>query len=117
MRRIAVLAAALCFVGLRSAGSQADPQPHPGPDADLYGDPLPPRAVARLGTTRFRHAGADNSHGASVTCLAYAPAGKSVASCGGEGTVRVWELDSRKELLRLRGHQGPISSIAFSPDG
>lgn len=84
---------------------------------DVYGDSLPPGAVARLGTIRLRHAGADNSHGACATCLAFAPSGKAVATGGGEGTVRIWDVETGKELLRLQGHKGPISSVAYSPDG
>lgn len=105
------------FLAVGGAGVSAWQQDPVAGGVDRYGDPLPPRAIARLGTTRLRHAGADNSHGASVTCLAYAPDGKSVASGGGDGTVRLWEVQSGREILRLRGHQGPISSIAYSPDG
>lgn len=121
--RLAILCLVpLVFLGgvsaaIRAAAEQELPKPPATAGTDVYGDPLPPNARARLGTVRLRHAGADDSHGASVTCLAYAPDGSSVASGGGEGTVRVWEVRSGKELVRLRGHQGPLSSVAFSPDG
>ena len=30
---------------------------------------------------------------------------------------KVWEPESGKELLTLRGHSGFVSALAFSPDG
>jgi WD40 repeat protein len=110
------LRAATLFLGVAAfsvgAGAQSTES-----GLDLYGDALPRGAIARLGTVRLRHAGADNHHGASVTCLAYAPGGKSVATGGGEGSVRIWDAQTGKELLRVNAHAGPISSIAYSPGG
>jgi RNA polymerase sigma factor (sigma-70 family) len=79
-------------------------------DADADGDPLPPGAIARLGTLRFRH-------GDAVLSLAYSPDGKKVASGCGDGTVWVWEAATGKEMLSLKAHHYFISAVAFSPDG
>jgi hypothetical protein len=40
-----------------------------------------------------------------------------IASGGSDGTVRLWDLDTGKELRKLIGHQGPVLAVAFSPDG
>jgi serine/threonine protein kinase len=36
----------------------------------------------------------------------------------GDGAIiQLWDLRLRKHVLNLRGHQGPVVSLAFSPDG
>jgi RNA polymerase sigma factor (sigma-70 family) len=79
---------------------------------DRYGDPLPPGALARIGTVRFRDGGA-------IFALAYSPDGKTLASGTGssEGVIRLWDATTGKERLLLQPHAGQINSLAFSPDG
>src|SRR5262249_23726871 len=36
---------------------------------------------------------------------------------GADGTVRVWEVASGRERLRLVGHGRPVRAVTFSPDG
>jgi WD40 repeat protein len=33
------------------------------------------------------------------------------------GEVKVWDVQTGRELLTLQGHSGVINSVAFSPDG
>jgi WD40 repeat protein/class 3 adenylate cyclase len=43
--------------------------------------------------------------------------GKRFATTGEDGSPTVWETDTGKRLLTLRGHKGGVNGIAFSPDG
>src|SRR5262249_52316100 len=50
--------------------------------------------------------------------LAFSPDGRTVASAGADdGTVRLWNLLSGKEVGRLAAHRGSVETIAFSSDG
>ena len=40
-----------------------------------------------------------------------------VASCGEDGTVRLWERDTHRQIRVLRGHTGWVYATAISPDG
>jgi WD40 repeat protein len=40
-----------------------------------------------------------------------------LASASGDGTVRVWDVTSGTERVRLSGHDGSVLSVVFSPDG
>jgi WD40 repeat protein len=60
---------------------------------------------------------------AKVMSASFSPDGKRFLSCsyaepGDAGNVRLWEVDSGKELRRFRGEaEDVIYSVAFSPDG
>jgi RNA polymerase sigma factor (sigma-70 family) len=77
---------------------------------DLYGDPLPAGAVARLGTARFRN-------GLQSWSVVFSPDGKTVATASHDMTIRLWDVASGKELRQFRGHHGAVLTVAFSPDG
>ncbi len=82
------------------------------PRTDLYGDPLPEGAIARLGTLRLRHPG--------VIAVAFSPDGEKVASAGGR-TIQIWETASGKQLLQFhhtsRSGWEQVVCMAFSRDG
>src|SRR5262245_13194399 len=62
--------------------------------ADVSRDSLPPGALARLGTTHFRHQG-------EMTFVSFAADGKALITAGRDNTIRLWDLATGKELRRL----------------
>ncbi len=49
--------------------------------------------------------------------IAVSADGSRFATTSEDGTATVWETDTGKRLLTLRGHKGEVNGIAFSPDG
>jgi WD40 repeat protein len=49
--------------------------------------------------------------------LAVHPNGRIIISAAQDGTVGVWDLDLKKRLCTLDAHEGPIFSLAVTPDG
>jgi WD40 repeat protein len=56
--------------------------------------------------------------GGAITCLAFTPRGRLLATGHGGGALRLWDAAARRLLRRLPGHeQGDVYSVAFDPDG
>ena len=49
--------------------------------------------------------------------MAFSPDGKRLATASYDHTAKVWDAESGKELLTLRGHSDNVYGVAFSPDG
>jgi WD40 repeat protein len=56
-------------------------------------------------------------HGGPVRCVAYAPDGRTLASGGDDGRVRVWDLTTGTQRHALAGHTDKVRAVAFAPDG
>ena len=48
--------------------------------------------------------------------VAFSPDSQRLATGGEENTVKIWNVQTGAELLTLRGHNGDIYTVAFSPD-
>lgn len=64
-----------------------------------------------------REGAAFTGHRGAVRGLAFAPDGKSFASCGEDRTVRLWDVATGKEKQRFEGHADEVVCAAFTPDG
>ena len=53
----------------------------------------------------------------SVFAVAFSPDSKKVAAAGADRAIRIWEVESGKELATIEDHADWIFDIAFSPDG
>jgi WD40 repeat protein len=83
-------------------GGRAQQPPQPGADK------LPPGALSRQGTVRWRH-------GSRILALAYSPNGKVLAAAGGDDPVRLWNTETGQEIRTLP--ETWVHALAFSPDG
>ncbi len=57
------------------------------------------------------------TNGGVIHEIAFDREGDRFALACGDGTVRVWETDSRALVHELRGHSEAVHAVAFSPDG
>src|SRR5262245_6379157 len=56
-------------------------------------------------------------HSKAITCLAFSPDGRLLASGSKDETARVWDLRTLKTLAILPGHTDMVVCAQFSPDG
>jgi WD40 repeat protein len=70
--------------------------------ADLPDDPM----LARI-----------NRRARYVQAFGFSVDGKWLVTGGSDMSVRVWEVETRRELRRFSGHDRPVSFVAFGPGG
>jgi WD40 repeat protein len=56
-------------------------------------------------------------HDAPILTAAMSPNGRLLASADRAGTVKIWDLESRRELATWNYSQKEVTSVKFSPDG
>jgi WD40 repeat protein len=82
----------------------------PAARTDSLGDPLPPGAIARIGSVRFRH-----FH--EVGSLGYCDDGKVLLTATSEEPIRLWEAASGKPLGTLPFRTVHTGILPISHDG
>jgi WD40 repeat protein len=108
--RLLALPGSLVLVLLSAAGHAAEP---PKAKTDLYGDPLPPGAVARMGTVRWR--------ARYISHLGFVPGDKYLATNDGSA-LSFWDLRTGKVARTIRDTITPMKhafagEFVFTPDG
>lgn len=56
-------------------------------------------------------------HSGPILSIAISPDGKSLASGGQDRSIRLWDLETFKEIGDLRGHSTGVKNVEFSPNG
>jgi RNA polymerase sigma factor (sigma-70 family) len=80
------------------------------PTKDAQGDPLPPAALARLGTIRFRTPG-------GIDSLAFSTDGRALAAACNDRTVVVFDPATGKQIEQAQGHKEWNGLVRFTRDG
>ena len=55
--------------------------------------------------------------GGGVLCLAVSPDSRYFLAGSADKTLKLWELETGKEIRQYPGHQNGVSAVAISPDG
>ena len=71
----------------------------------------------RLWSLCNRHELQLSGHDGDVYCVDFSSEGSLVATCGADGTARLWDARTGEQRRVLRGHTGELSSVRFSPKG
>src|SRR5262249_30009396 len=56
------------------------------------------------------------AHPGGVYAALFTPDGKQLATCGADGSIRVWDLAGR-EVRQIKAHAGKVATLAISRDG
>jgi WD40 repeat protein len=49
--------------------------------------------------------------------VSFSPDGKTLASGSYDNTIKLWNVETGKEIRTLSGHNDSVISVSFSPDG
>ncbi|WP_405769051.1 helix-turn-helix domain-containing protein [Streptomyces sp. NBC_01538] len=86
-------------------------------DAAYRTAPTTEARSALLSTQANAFAGRLSGHRGAVNSVVFGPGRRLLASASSDGTVRLWDVATRRAAGTLVGHRGPVRCVAFSPDG
>jgi RNA polymerase sigma factor (sigma-70 family) len=72
--------------------------------------PTPVNFRKEVGDVRSFH-----GHTAPVLCVAFSSDGRRILSSSMDATVRLWDVETGKELRRLQGHTDRVDCVTFVP--
>jgi WD40 repeat protein len=80
---------------------------------------LQPRIMGSLQQAiyRIREQNSLEGHEDWVGDVSFSPDGQTIASASGDGTIKLWNVETGEILHTLKGHQGAVLDLSFSPDG
>lgn len=55
------------------------------------------------------------NHGMMVKDCEFSPSSRQLASCGTDGSIRIWDVATAKLVRVLHGHESEVNSIAWHP--
>ena len=58
-----------------------------------------------------------NGHSGSAYLVCFSPDSKYLASGSYDNTIKVWNIEEKREEFTLNGHSSSVYSVSFSPDG
>lgn len=106
-----LLAIAILLIGIDLGDSvRGDERLDAPSDRRTLGDPIPPGAVLRFGTTQLRHKNGD------IGSVSFSPDGKLLVSTGINDVVRFFDVETG-DLVRTVESVGMVRAALISPDG
>jgi WD40 repeat protein/tetratricopeptide (TPR) repeat protein len=65
----------------------------------------------------FRERNRRQRHSSLVNSVVFSPDSKTLASASDDNSIKLWDVDTGKQLKTLNGHSSLVNSVVFSPDG
>jgi WD40 repeat protein len=108
-------AVVLVTCGLIGLGAGSIALPAPAEQATGLQNPAGPRSVAAGKEVGEVHC--LDGHTAGVRRVEFSPDGRRLLSCGLDGSIRLWDTETGREVRRFEGHDDRVDCISFRADG
>ena len=105
-----VICGSMGLPGRLAARPVPDPPLVPAAKLDRHGDPLPPGAVLRLGTVKYRQ-------DSRIDRIAYTTDGKHFVTDGEDSVLRVWDASAGRVVRRIDPGVGVLEDFGLPSTG